>query len=456
MSISTRAQKAASAPRKLLPPGPRGLPYLGSALELTTDQLGFLTRMQRTYGDIVRVPLIGNFSMVMLFTPAAIHHVLAGDPRNFTSREFNYVLQALLGDGLLTIDGDYHRQQRRLVQPAFHKKRVESYANIMVQHTADMLATWHPGEVRDIAAEMQGLTLRIVAKTLFDVDLNYDRQQLGKAFTDVILFPNGRMLAWQKWLRIDSPLTPYGRFIRGIATLDETVYGIIAQRRQRPHDTGDMLSMLLEAQDDGVTMTDQQMRDEVMTFFGAGHETTSNALAWSFYLLAKHPDKMAILREELARVLAGRAPTLDDLPKLVYTDMVIKESMRLYPPVWAIGRRAINAFDVEGYHLPAGQIVLMSQWVLHRMPEIWGDPEVFRPERFDPSHPQDVPQFAYFPFGGGPRMCIGMPFAQMEARLLLAMIAQQYQPQLVPGHPVAMQPMVTLRPRYGLKMTLEV
>jgi cytochrome P450 len=439
------------------PPGPRRKAIIGSTFDFGADQLSFVTRMQRQYGNAATVPLMGGFTIVMLFTPAAVRYVLTEHPKNFTSREFNYVLQRLLGDGLLTIDGDLHRTQRRMVQPAFHRKRIESYANTMVQHTEEMLATWHAGETRDIAAEMQALTLRIVSKTLFDVDLLHDSHQLGKAFNDVILFPNERRFAWQALVRIDLPVTPYGRYMEGRRTLDKTIYGIIAQRRQTKEDTGDMLSMLLTAQDDDASeMTDKQVRDETMTFFSAGHETTSNALAWTFYLLSQHPAQWDLLRAELDRVLGGRAPTVDDLAQLPYTDMVIKEAMRLYPPAWAIGRTAAADFEVEGYRLPKGQVVLMSQWVMHRNPEIWGaDVLEYKPERFDPQHPQEVPQFAYFPFGGGPRMCIGMPFAQMEARLLLATIAQRFHPRLVPGFPVVPHPMITLRPKYGLQMTLE-
>ncbi len=462
MSTSTLPAPLAMGSPDGLPPGPRGMPLLGSTPAFSRDQLRFVTRMQREYGDYVTVRMVGGFPVLMLFAPSAIRHVLTEQPRNFTSREFNYVLKSFLGDGLLTIDGDFHRQQRRLVQPAFHKKRVEGYATIMTSHTADLLATWRRGERIDIAAAMQQLTLRIVAKALFDVDLNAHSQALGNAFNAVIRFPQGRILSWKRWLRIDSPLTPYGQYMRGQQVLNQTVYDIIATRRAKPQDTGDILSMLLAARDEDesegpvpVGLTDQQIRDEVMTFFAAGHETTANTLTWTFHLLGTHPAAAQRLRAELVSVLGGRTPTLEDLPNLTYTDMVIKESMRLFPPAWAIGRRAVEACDIDGYHVPAGQVVMMSQWVTHRMPSIWGpDAAEFLPERFDPEHPYPVPPFAYFPFGGGPRMCIGMPFAQMEARLLLATIAQQFLPQPVPGFPVVPEPHITVRPKYGLRMTL--
>ena len=444
-------------PTTAFPRGPASWPVLGASPAFSTDQLGYATRMQREFGQAATVRLLGNFTLVMLFDPAYIRSVLTENPRNFTSREFNFVLKSLLGNGLLNIDGEHHRQQRRFVQPAFHKKRVESYAAIMTQHTQEMLATWQRGEVRNVAEELQSLTLRIVAKSLFDVDLQTHSRDLGQAFSDVILFPNGRMLSWKKWLRIDADFTPYGRFMRGIRTLDQTVFDLIAERRQNPRDTGDVLSMLLAAQDDdGTVMTDQQIRDEVMTLFAAGHETTANNLAWTLYLLAQYPEAMATLCAEVHTVLGDRTATIEDVAQLPYTDMVIKESLRLFPPAWGIGRRATEPFTLGEWRLPAGQFVLMSQWVTHRMPEIWGaDAAEFRPERFDPAHPQDVPQFAYFPFGGGPRMCIGMPFAHLEARLLLATIVQQFQPKLVPGFRVVPDPMITIRPKYGLQMVLD-
>ncbi|MBA3823181.1 MAG: cytochrome P450 [Ktedonobacterales bacterium] len=438
------------------PAGPRKKPLVGSTFDFSRDPLGFVTQLQRDYGDAATVPMLRRGKMVMLFSPMYVRYVLTEHPRIFTSREFNYSLERLLGDGLLSIDGDFHRSQRRLVQPAFHRKRIDSYAQTMTQHTEEMLATWQLGQTLDLAAEMQALTLRIVAKTLLSVDLQHDSNELARAFNDVILFPADVRLSWKTLLKIDSPLTPYGRFLRGKATLDRLIYGIIDERRQSGEDTGDVLSMLLASHDEDATvMTDKQVRDETMTFFAAGHETTSNALSWTFYLLSQYPGAYAKLRAELDRVLGGRMPTVDDLANLVYTDMVIKEAMRLYPPAWAIGRMASEDFTMGEYHLPKGQIVLMSQWVIQRRPDIWGpDAEHFKPERFDPLHPQEVPHFAYFPFGGGPRMCIGMPFAQMEARLLLATIAQRFHPRMVLGHPVVPQPMVTLRPKYGLKMTL--
>lgn len=441
--------------RTLLPPGPPPMPVVGNTLQFRRDPLTFVRGVQRAYGDIARVKL-GRFTVVLFSRPEYARYFLVENARNFTSSEFNLSLRDLLGEGLLTTDGDFHRQQRRLVQPAFHKKRVEGYAEIMVHHTTQLLDTWQPGQRLDIARAMQDLTLRIVAKALFDVDLETHSPQLGRAFSDVI--ENPVHLAFSlNGLPLDLPFTPYGKHMAARRQLDSYVYGLIAQRRAEGRDHGDVLSMLLDAQDasDGATMSDKQVRDQTMTLFAAGHETTANALAWTFYLLATNPHVLEKLRAELRDVLGERAPALDDLPRLTYLDQVVTESMRYYPPAWTVGRRAIQPFELGGYHFPAGTVAMISQWVIHHLPEVWGDPEIFRPERWDPVNSQKVPPSAYFPFGAGPRMCIGMPFAQQEARLLLATILQRYVPRLVPGHPVVPRPRVTLRPKYGIQMELE-
>jgi cytochrome P450 len=440
--------------RRVLP-GPERLPVVGNSLQFRRDPLSFVRGVQRSYGDVARVRL-GRFDVVIFSRPEYARYFLVENARNFTSREFNLGLRDLLGDGLLTTDGDFHRQQRRLVQPAFHKRRVEGYADIMVRHTTEMLDAWQPGQQLDMSRAMQDLTLRIVAKALFDVDLEAHSTHLGRAFSDVI--ENPIHLAFSlNGLPIDLPFTPYGKHMAARRQLDAYVYDLIASRRAEGRDHGDVLSMLLEAQDadSGTTMSDRQVRDQTMTLFAAGHETTANALAWTFYLLSLTPRVLEKLRVELRDVVDERLPGLDDLPRLTYLDWVVTESMRYYPPAWTVGRRAIEAFDLAGYHFPAGTVAMISQWVIHHLPDVWGDPEVFRPERWDPAHGQAVPAGAYFPFGAGPRMCIGMPFAQQEARLLLATILQRYVPRLVPEHPVVPRPRVTLRAKYGIRMSLE-
>ena len=433
-----------------MPPGPRPLPLIGNFLTFRRDELGFLLDMQRTYGNMATF-YMGTIPVVALFRPEYVRYILTENPRNFTSGEAAAGLRELTGNGLLTLDGEVHRQQRRIVQPAFHRKRVESYADVMVRDTQEMLKGWHVGEQIDVAREMQELTLHIVAKCLFNIDLLSEANVLGTAFTEMLASPPGLMEAFLN-IRIDLPFTTYGKRHAAIGKVDAFIYDLIQRRRAEGGDEGDVLSMLLSAQDDEDALSDQQVRDHTMTFIAAGHETTSNALTWTFYLLSEYPDVREKLQGELRTVLNGRAPTLADLPKLPYLEWVLNESMRLYPPAWTQGRRAIEAFELDGVQIPAGTMVMFSQWVMHRLPEIWGDPDAFRPERWDPVNGQKVPAWSYFPFGGGPRICIGMPFAQQEAKLILATVLQKYAPRTIPRFRVEPKPFVTLRTKNGLPM----
>ena len=433
-----------------LPPGPRPLPIFGNLLSFRNDQLGYLQQLQRSYGKMATL-YAGKTPIVLLFRPEHVRYVLTENPRNFTNREAAGNLQELIGDGLLTIDGETHRQQRRIVQPAFHKKRVDSYADIMVKHTLEMLETWHEGEKMDAARAMQELTLRIVAKCLFNVDLSDDVGDLGSSFTAMIANPVSLAEGFLG-LRIDKPFTAYGRRMAARRAVDTFIYKLIERRRSEKQDVGDVLSMLLTTHDEEQSLTDTQIRDHIMTFVAAGHETTSLALTWTFYLLSEHPTVYEKLLNELQSVLGESAPTVDTIGKLPYLEWVLNESMRLYPPAWTQGRQSIDEFDLDGYHLPAGTMFMFSQWVMHRLPEIWEAPDEFRPERWDPVSGQKVPQWAYFPFGGGPRICIGMPFAQLEAKLLLATILQHYRLQLASGYRLQLSPLITLRPKHGMPM----
>jgi cytochrome P450 len=263
------------------------------------------------------------------------------------------------------------------------------------------------------------------------------------------------LLARQLNIYVDLPFTLYGKRMSAKRRIDAFIYKLIRERKAEGQDRGDVLSMLLATQDEEHPLSEQQIRDHVITFMAAGHETTANALNWTFYLLAQNPEPREKLLQELQTVLAGRAPTLNDLPNLPYTEWVINESMRVYPPVWMMGRKSLVPFEMGGYHFPAGMTFLFSQWVIHHHPDLWQDPNVFRPERWNPENGEKVQPWSYFPFGGGPRICIGMPFAQLEAKLLLATIMQRYTPHLIPGFPVVPKPRVTLRPKYGLRMKLE-
>jgi cytochrome P450 len=438
--------------RTMLPPGPKPLPLLGNILEFRRDTLGFLQQLERTYGGMATI-YFGTIPLVLLFRPEHVRYVLTENPRNFTNREIAEGLRELIGDGLLTIDGETHREQRRLVQPAFHKKRVESYAGIMVRNTQEMLAHWHDGEHFDVARAMQELTLRIVAKCLFNVDLAQQVDTLGAWFSAMINNQVGLIEGLLR-LRIDLPFTSYGRRMAAKRKVDAFIYALIAQRREQQGDVGDVLSMLLAAHDENHVLTDTQLHDHILTFVAAGHETTANWLTWTFFLLSQYPQVREKLLCELQTVLADRAPTVEDLPNLPYTEWVLNESLRIYPPAWSQGRRAIKAFDLDGVHFPAGTMVLLTQWVTHRLPDIWPEAEVFRPERWDPDSEQQIVPWSYFPFGGGPRICIGMPFAQLEARLLLATIFQRYIPMRMPGFDVEPSPLITLRPKNGLHVVL--
>ncbi len=449
-------------PHTTLPPGPAPLPVIGNALAFRTDPLRFFQQLQRTYGNMATV-YIGRVPIVLLFKPEYVRYLLVEHPRIFNNRPFTQgsggSSDGILDEGLLTIDGEAHRQQRRAVQPAFHKKRVEGYADSMVQYAQELVKTWHAGDVVDVSRAMQELTLRIVGKCLFNIDLNTQLSDLGVAFDGVIGTQPG-ILETLLNIRIDQPFTSYGRRMAAIRRLDTLIYTLIAQRRGDEHDRGDVLSMLLTAPDGRdaehaeTPLNDKQIHDHIMTFIAAGHETTANALTWTFYLLSEHPEVREKLLNEMRSVLNGRTPTLEDMAQMPYLDWVLSESMRLYPPAWIQGRAASEEFELDGVHFPAGTLFILSQWVTHRIPELWGDPNVFRPERWDPENGQKVPQGAYFPFGAGPRICIGMPFAQLEAKLILMSILQKYTPRTVSGYKADIRPLITLRPKENLRMTL--
>ncbi len=436
-----------------LPPGPKALPILGNLLDFRSGQLEFVQRLHDTYGDMATIHM-GKRPFVLLFRPEYIRYLLTENPRNFKTLQSGGDLPEVLGEGLLTIEGEAHRQQRRLVQPAFHRKRVEGYADDMARFTLDMVETWQANEEIDIARAMQALTLRIVAKSLFNIELSSQIDALGTHFTNMIEHRRG-VLARILNIYLDLPFTLYGKRMRARRNIDSLIYKLISERRASGRDEGDVLSMLLTAQDGENGLTNTQVRDNVMTLMAAGHETTANALTWTLYQLAQNPIVCDKLLVELQQVLAGRIPTVADMPNLPYTEWVVSESMRLYPPVWMMGRRAIADFEMGGYSFPAGTFFGMSQWVLHHTPELWDDADTFRPERWDPTSGKKALQWAYFPFGGGPRICIGMPFAQLEAKVLLITILQHYRPRLVPGFQVELQPLITLRPKHGLRLLLE-
>jgi len=386
--------------------------------------------------------------------PDLVEEVLVTRNRHFIKHFALRMTQTTLGNGLLTSEGEFWRRQRRLAQPAFHRDRIAGYAAVMVEYAERMLAGWADGQVRDVHDDMMRVTLEVVAKTLFDADISGDSadasaamETLMRCFTARV----GRIIRLPE--RFPTPVNL--RLRRAARRLDQILFRIIAERRAGGEDRGDLLSMLLHAQDeDDVRMTDHQLRDEAMTLFMAGHETTADTLTWAWYLLSQDPEVEARLHAELAEVLGGRAPGVADLPRLAYTEHVVTETLRLYPTVWLLGREAIEPCEVGGYRVPVGTTVYMSQWVVHRDPRFFDDPEVYHPDRWADGLAQRLPRYAYFPFGGGPRICIGNGFAMMESVLLLATIAQRFRLALAPGAMIKPLPTMTLRPDGGIKMVL--
>lgn len=433
------------------PPGPKGRGILGLLPELRRDQFGTLVRSLQTYGDIVHATVLGR------------HVYLINNPdytRRLLVEKADHVHKSALlrqgagdyiGLGLLLSEDDLHKRQRKLIQPTFNHARISGYGDIMVNYADQTVARWRNGQQMDIAEEMFMLTLAIVNKTLFGADLPKETDQInhaiGAAMEDVVRSNMGMRLP--KWLP-----TARNRQRREIGVLFKTVIDkTIEDRRRSGEQREDLLSTLLAATDDeGAKMSQEQLRHEMLTLFIAGHETTANALAWTFYLLAKNPAVMDKLAAEIDRVLGGRLPTVADLSHMPYLEMVLKESMRLYPPAWIIGRRVLKAFEIGGYTLPVGSAVIAMPYVAHHDPRYFPDPERFDPERFTPEREAALPRYAYIPFGAGPRVCIGNGFAMMEAQLILATVLGRYAFELLDSAPPALEPLVTLRPKGGIRV----
>jgi cytochrome P450 len=441
-----------------LPPAVPGWPIVGNAVDYLRDPLAFLCKTPRLYGDVVRMRL-GAIEATLLSHPAAIEEVLVTQNRSFKKDQYIERIRPVLGDGLLTSEGDFWRRQRRLAQPAFHRDRIAAYGATMVDYGERLAASFRAGEVRDIHKDMMRVTLEIVAKTLFGAEVeDHMATEVGEALEVVVTDLADPLPLFVPVLR-KLPTPQVRRLRSAIQRLDAIILGIIRARRTRKDDVdgGDLLSMLLHAQDDdGTRMTDKQLRDEVMTLFLAGHETTAIALSWTWLLLSDHPHVDAALERELDTVLGGRPPTMADLPRLEVANAIVLESMRLYPPAWSLGREATVDCTIGGFHVPRGAQVWMCPWSVQRDPRWFDDPERFLPERWRGGELQKrLPKYAYFPFGGGPRLCIGQSFAMMEAVLLLAAIAQRVRLRLAPGQRIESLPAVTLRPKYGLRVEVE-
>ena len=440
-----------------VPAGPRGTPLLGHLLAFRKDPLGFLVRMARDYpGEIVHFRQ-GPRDVFLVKHPDLVKDVLVTRQHDFSKSRALQWAKLFLGEGLLTSEGEFHTRQRRLAQPAFHRQRIGEYGADMVRRTVEARERWTEGEVIGLDVEMMRLTLAVVSSSLFGKDVGASAGEIREDLATIIsLFPRFSLPFFGLIQKL--PLPSNARFDRAVTRLDGIVHRLIAERRAGGGDRGDLLSMLLLAQDeegDGGGMSDRQLRDEVVTLLLAGHETTSNALTWTWYLLSQNPQAEARWREELRSVLGGRPPTFEDLPSLKYTEMVMAESMRLFPPAWGIGRRALRDVELGGFRIPAGSVLVLPPYVIHRDERFWPDPLRFDPERFTAEARAARPRFAYFPFGGGARSCIGESFAWMEGVLLLATVGQRWRLRLLPGHLVEPQALITLRPRYGMKMIVE-
>jgi cytochrome P450 len=442
------------------PDGPRihlPLAIIGQMLPglFPFDPLEFNLNNARQFGDVAYYH-VGPLKVYQLNHPDLARQILVEQPEKFHKPQLvKRAFGPFAGNGLLTSDGALWRQQRKLMQPAFHHRHVASYADVMISHTTAMLEAFQDGEVREITKEMMTLTLGVVVKSLFGSDITRDADDIGALMTAVLDAANQRLnSAWQvpDWVPTRRNL----REKRALAKLDAVIQDLIRARRASSEARSDLLSILLTAvdEDSGVGMSDRQLRDEMMTLFLAGHETTANALTWTWYLLSRCPDVEARLVEELERVLAGRTPTVADMQSLPYTEMVVRESMRLYPPAPGFTREPIEDVNIGGWDVPKGSLVSVITYALHRDPRFFSNPETFDPDRFAAGWEDRIPRYAYLPFGGGPRVCIGNGFAMMEARLILATVAQRYKLSLEPGQKIVPMQLVTVRPKYGLRMKL--
>jgi cytochrome P450 len=435
------------------PPGPKPHFLIGNMPLASRDPLIVLTRWAREYGDLFYYRA-GWIDVYFFNRPDLIELVLVRNHANLLKDRVVQNSRWFLGNGLLTSEGEEWKRQRRLTQPAFYRERIASHATLMTGYTEQMLAAWQDGATVDVHQQMMNLTLRIVVRTLFGVEAG-EIDEISGALNTIMRHTAGIRLLLPPWSRY-LPIPGMGNVRRAIRKLNATVAELIDMRGAHCHnDPEDLLSTLFSARDqNGATMSRNEVSDQILTFLLAGHETTALALSWTWYLLSQNPDAENKLHQEVDTVLGGKVPTLKDVPLLIYTDRVIKESMRLYPPAWSLAREVANEFEVGGYRIPAGANVVMSQWLLQHDPRFFKDPMRFDPDRWGTEGCQKLPRFAYFPFGGGPRQCIGAGFAMMEAVLLLSTIATQFKLRHIDRSPIIPVPSFTLRPKYGMPMQL--
>lgn len=438
-----------------LPPGPKTYNPLGYLASFRRDSIGFLKKIAGVYGDIVHFK-IGPIRIVLVNHPEFIKEVLTVQHSNFVKGRPLEMAKKLLGEGLLTSEGEFHKRHSRIIQPAFHRKMIETYAPAMMECIGRLMRDWKDDMQVDMEKEMTRVTMAISGKTMFNADLDDEIAEISQALNTAMGLFDRIRLPFSEWL-FQFPLPANVRFKKAKARLDQTIYKLIDERRRHPVDNGDLLSLLLRAQvqeTESGRMSDLQVRDEALTLFLTAFDPSSTALTWTWYLLSQNPGVEAELHKEVDEVLNGRLPTLEDIPRLKFTKMVFGESMRLYPPSYIIPRQAIEDFRLGPYLVPGGTIVLMSPYLIHHDVRFHSDPETFNPHAWD-THAQDQHhKYEYFPFGGGPRSCIGEHFAWMQAVLVIATIAQSWQAKLVPGHPVEFLQRINLRPKYNMMMTL--
>ncbi|PZD75080.1 Pentalenene oxygenase [Acaryochloris thomasi RCC1774] len=430
----------------------KGLSAIRQLLKFSREPIKFSEQCVQEYGDVAKIS-IGSTQVYLFHHPDLIAEILSKQNQHFIKDISYRSLAGIFGNGLLLSDGDLWQRHRRLMQPAFTQERIAAYAATAVEDTAQMLSTWKAGEVRDIHQEMSQLTVKVITRALFGVDITQTALETGEALEAIMLqyyHKTQTGFLFPSWMPTPSNL----RGNQAIKHLNKIVDNIIEQRRHSPQD--DLLSNLLSAQDeDGSQLSINELRDEVMTLLLAGHETTANALTWTLMLLAQNPEAATNLTRETQSILKGRDPDVTDLPQLPYTEMVLKESMRLYPPAWALSREVAQDCQIGPYSLKKGTAVYFSQWVVHRDARFFKNPEQFLPERWQDNLENKLPRCAYFPFGAGPRVCIGKAFSMMEATLSLAMLAKQFHFTLVPDQAIELLPSITLRPKQGIKMSLE-
>lgn len=452
-------KQSISLDNRQTPPGPRGYPVIGSLPQMLQNPLQFLTNATQEYGAVVKLGAMRPQQLYLVSDPNHVKYILHENSHNYIKGKNFQIIKQIIGEGLAVKEGSSWKRERRLMQPTFHRQRVGAMVTLMNQTIAQMLQNWgsiESGQPLNIFAQMMNLTQTILLKSLLSIDSQKQIHEMNQIWDTAYEY-----LSSQLWAVFKLPLwvpTPKNRrFIRAMTKLDSIIYGIIQERRSGDNTPDDLLSMLMDAYDSesGSRLTDEQLRDEIMTIFTGGFETSAAVLAWTWYLLDQHREVERKLHSEIKDVLGERTPTLEDLPNLKYTKMVLLESMRLYPGAWVFTRTNLQADKIGGYDIPANSLIMVSPYVTHRLGTYWENPEEFNPERFTKEKVAARPRYAYYPFGGGQRQCIGEVFALTEMQLVIAMVAQQYRLNLVPGHPVEEEPMFTLRPRYGIDMILE-